>query len=130
MSRVSDFLSTPRKIAAGMLYQRLKREAVTVEALDEALLPVFRMLVERGVIGAPPASPFVEPEAVPCPRCGVDAFRPCRDPQGHVLDVPHWQRARKWEHSLDSREARLEELSRDLSRMVGLSALAAREAAR
>ena len=123
-------MATPRKIAAGMLYQRLKREVLTVEALDEALLPVFGMLVERGVIGAPPASPFVEPESVPCPRCGVDCFRQCRDSQGHVLDVPHWQRARKWEHSLDTREHRIEDLSRDLSRMFGLAGLVAREANR
>lgn len=118
-------MATPRKVAAGMLYKRLHPEFVlTVDALDDALVPVFGMLVERGVIGVRAA------EQVPCPRCGVDVGRPCRDTTGEELVDPHWQRARKWEHSLDSREARLEELSHDLSRMVGLSALAAREAAR
>lgn len=124
MSRVSDFLSTPRQVAAGMLYKRLKREVLTIDALDDALMSVFGMLLDRGVIGVPSAV------RVPCPRCGVDAYRPCRDTTGEELVDPHWQRARKWEHSLDSREARLEGLSRDLSRMVGLSALAAREATR
>lgn len=122
-------MATPRKVAAGMLYQRLKRDVLTVDALDEALLPVFRMLLERGVIGVT-ADPFAAAEEVPCPRCGVDAFRPCRDTHGHALEVPHWQRARRWEHSLDTREHRIEDLSRDLSRMFGLAGLAAREANR
>lgn len=118
-------MATPRKIAAGMLYKRLHREFVlTVEALDEALVPVFGMLLERGVIGARAA------EAVPCPRCGVDTDRPCRDTDGEELLDPHWQRVRKWEHSLDTREDRIDGVRRDVSRMVGLAALAAREATR
>ena len=129
MSRVSDFLSTPRQVAAGMLYQRLKREVLTIDALDDALMPVFAMLLERGVIGQT-VDPFAAAEAVPCPRCGVDCFRQCRDPQGHVLDVPHWQRARKWEHDQDTREDRIDGVRRDVSRMVGLAGLAAREANR
>jgi hypothetical protein len=82
------------------------------------------MLLERGVIGAAPA------ESVPCPRCGVDVDRPCRDVDGEELLDPHWQRARKWEHSLDTREDRIDGVRRDVSRMVGLAGLAAREATR
>ena len=121
---MSDVLSTPRKVASRILYERLRREVLTVEALDAALVPVFGMLLERGVIGAPAA------ESVPCPRCGVDVGRPCRDTAGEELVDPHWQRARKWEHSLDTREERIDGVRRDVSRMFGLAGLAARGANR
>lgn len=49
---MSDWMPTPRKMAAGMLYEALHTQNVlTVEALDAAMVPVLAMLSDQGATG-------------------------------------------------------------------------------
>jgi hypothetical protein len=113
-------------ITATIIHEEwMKQWTPTLEDAERTADRVLWFLNDRGALCT---DPWEQVESVPCPKCGVDRTRPCRTHAGHILPVPHWQRHRAWERTLDTRENRIRDLARDLSRTVGLAGLAAREA--